>query len=164
MTKCKDGRPCGSCELKIKGFARKTGGRITKERISIMQSICNINGHFRAEDVQAALVKDGNHISLPTVYRNLPMLIAAGIIRRTSIYEEVENHASTYEHVFGKPHHDHLLCSRCGKRVEFNYPAIEVLQEAVAQEHGFRLTHHHLELVGECADCLGKNDIPEEAA
>jgi Fur family ferric uptake transcriptional regulator len=123
-----------------------------------MRAICNFPGHFSAEDLQQALSKSGKSISLPTIYRNLPVLVEAGIIRRTSLLEEASSQAATYEHIYGKPHHDHLLCVGCGARVEFVYPAIEVLQEAVAREHGFELTGHHLELVGLCPACRSDDD------
>ena len=45
------------------------------------------------------------------------------------------------------------LCSRCGKKVEFHYPAIEVLQEAVAAQYGFALESHRMELIGLCPAC-----------
>lgn len=97
------------------------------------------------------MAEAGHHMALTTVYRNLPMLVAAGIIRRASIYDAFR--ANSYEHVWGRAHHDHLVCSGCGTRVEFYYPALEVLQDAVASEHGFVLSNHHLELVGLCPQC-----------
>ena len=59
-------------------------------------------------------------------------------------------------------HHDHLVCSRCGKKVEFSYQAIEILQEAVAREHGFTLESHHFELIGICPDCLNDKGVRDK--
>jgi len=146
---------CDACLDKVRVLLTKIGGRVTKERIALMRIICNYSGHFSAVDLQTALVAEGIKVSLPTIYRNLPVLVEAGIIRRTSLLEEAASQAATYEHIYGKPHHDHLICVGCGARVEFVYPAIEVLQEAVAREHGYELTGHHLELVGLCPTCRG---------
>jgi Fur family transcriptional regulator, ferric uptake regulator len=59
----------------------------------------------------------------------------------------------TYEAIFGREHHDHLICRRCGKVVELEYEAIEVLQRAVAARHGFELDEHQLQLIGRCGAC-----------
>ncbi len=116
-----------------------------------MQAICSIDGHFRPEDVERILLAKGYSISVPTVYRNLPVLIEAGIIRRTDAQDA--QGGSQYEHIWGHEHHDHLVCVRCRKLIEFQYPAIDALQEVVAKEHGFDLINHRLELLGVCGDC-----------
>lgn len=127
----------------------------------MLRIIFDIEGHFQPEELAKRLKKAGHHVSLSTVYRNLPLLIEAGVIREANVSGE-EKGGTCYEHVWGHAHHDHLICSRCGKRVEFNYPAIDVLQEAVARDFGFELERHHLELIGVCEDCLpaGRTEGP----
>ena len=100
---------------------------------------------------------EGERVSVTTVYRNLPLLVAAGIVRRAP-GEAGGRAGARYEHVWGRRHHDHLVCVSCGSVVEFHYPAIEVLQEAVAAEHGFRLLRHSLELKGLCESCRSKTE------
>lgn len=112
-----------------------------------------MEGHFKPETLVKMLKEQGFEVSLTTVYRNLSLLVQAGIIRRTDVDDGGLKGGSRFEHVWGHVHHDHLVCSRCGKRVEFSYPAIDVLQDAVAREHGFVLERHSLELVGVCPDC-----------
>jgi Fur family ferric uptake transcriptional regulator len=58
-----------------------------------------------------------------------------------------------YEPAEGRPHHDHLICTRCGVIEEFAEQRIELLQSRVAQERGFEVVSHKLELYGLCADC-----------
>jgi len=125
-----------------------------------MQVICDYGAHFTPEDIQAALAERGQSVAMTTIYRNLPALEAAGIIQRTTFQEVEARGAATYEHVWGRPHHDHLLCQSCGERIEFNYDAIEVLQESVARQHGFRLVSHHMELVGVCPTCQEQESSP----
>jgi len=50
-------------------------------------------------------------------------------------------------------HHDHLICERCGKIVEFEEDRIEALQAEVARRLGFRFTGHKMELYGLCREC-----------
>lgn len=118
-----------------------------------MKIVCDMDGHFHPYQVRDLLKDQGYPLSLTTVYRNLSLLVQAGIIRRTSVNGEAGTGGARYEHIWDHEHHDHLICSRCGKTIEFSYPAIEVLQEAVAREHGFILESHHLELTGLCPEC-----------
>ncbi len=116
--------------------------------------------HFHADHLLKLLKDQGYALSLVTIYRNLALLIEAGIIRRAVVQEDTRSGGAWYEHTWGHEHHDHLVCSRCGTKREFVYPAIEVLQEAVAREHGFTLERHHLELVGICPECRGREAAP----
>lgn len=131
---------------------RARGVRLTSVREKILQAICTFEGHFRAEDLAARLRDGGHPVSLVTVYRNLPLLERAGVVRRTFLTRGV----AVYERARQGEHHDHLICTRCRKVVEFEYRAIDVLQEAAAAEHGFTLTGHHLELLGLCPECRGR--------
>lgn len=108
-------------------------------------------GHWTPEELAGSLRARGEPIATTTVYRNLALLEEAGIIRRAAVGSSAD--AAEYEHAWGREHHDHLVCAVCGLRVEFAYPAIEVLQEAVAHDHGFTLRRHTLELVGTCPAC-----------
>jgi len=119
-----------------------------------------MEGHFRPEDLVAALRRQRRRVSLTTVYRNLSLLVDAGIIRKTDWQDVGRLGAARYERIWGREHHDHLVCSKCGTRVEFSYPAIDVLQDAVAKEHGFTLERHCLELVGVCPDCRRQGGEP----
>ena len=47
-------------------------------------------------------------------------------------------------------HHDHLICTACGKIVEFVDARIEELQDVVAEQYGFTITDHKMELYGLC--------------
>lgn len=126
---------------------------MTEERTALLQIICNMEGHFKPEDLLKALDRRSHRVSLTTVYRNLSLLVEAGIIRRTDWQDTGRLAGAYYERIWGRRHHDHLICSRCGKRVEFSYPAIDLLQDAVAKDHGFTLERHFFELIGVCPEC-----------
>jgi len=125
------------------------GMRRTGEREAILDVVLGLGEHFTPEDVARKLRGRGSRLSVVTVYRNLPVLCEAGILRRTCLSAG----ETKYELIWGHEHHDHLICCVCHDVVEFQYEAIEVLQEAVAARHGFALTSHHLELVGICPAC-----------
>lgn len=153
----------GYCYENFSFALRDTGGRLTKERLALLKTVCDIQGHFHADTLLRLLKEQGYRVSLVTVYRNLALLVQAGIIRRASVQEDTRSGGAWYEHIWGREHHDHLVCSCCGKEVEFSYPAIDILQEAVAREHGFTLERHHLELIGLCPECRERKTGKGEA-
>jgi len=126
--------------------------RLTEARAAIVEAALARQGHYPIEDLIADLKAKGIRGSKATVYRTLPLLAEAGILEPAIIAGE----ARSYETTFGRHHHDHLLCGRCGKVVEFEFEAFEILQREVATRYGFRLDTHHHELVGTCPDCLAK--------
>jgi Fur family transcriptional regulator, ferric uptake regulator len=85
-----------------------------------------------------------------TVYRVLPLLVDAGLLQLALVSTAT---GARYERAFEREHHDHLICIRCGKVVEFQFEAIELLQSDVAERFGFQLTGHVHELLGTCKDC-----------
>ena len=150
---CADCIPNGYCVDNFKVILHSNGKRLTNERLILLRILCDIKGHFHPQHVLELLKVQGYNLSLTTIYRNLSLLVQAGIIRRASVQEDTKSGGVWYEHIWDHEHHDHLVCFGCGKRIEFSYPAIDILQEAVAKEHGYTLERHHLELVGLCPDC-----------
>ncbi len=126
--------------------------RLTEARAALVEAALARTGHYPIEDLIADLKRLGIRGSKATVYRTLPLLAEAGIVQPAIVAGD----SKSYETTFGAEHHDHLVCSRCGKVVEFEFEAFERMQREVAQRHGFRLDTHHHELVGTCPDCLAK--------
>jgi Fur family transcriptional regulator, ferric uptake regulator len=133
-------------------FLHKKDLRLTEARAAIVEAALARQGHYPIEDLIADLKARGIRGSKATVYRTLPLLAEAGILEPAIVAGD----AKSYETTFGRHHHDHLLCAICGKVVEFEFEAFEILQKEVASRYGFRLQGHHHELVGTCPDCLGK--------
>ena len=130
------------------------GLRLTAERRMILREVFRRHDHFEAEDVVIGLRRTGERVSRASVYRTLPLLVRSGLLR--SVHSD-EKHAH-FEHVFGHDHHDHLICTECGRTVEFKHEGIEETQDKVCAEHGFTCTHHRLEITGICADCRRSED------
>ena len=126
--------------------------RLTEARAAIVEAALARTGHYPIEELIADLKRLGIRGSKATVYRTLPLLAEAGIVQPAIVAGD----AKSYETTYGADHHDHLVCGRCGKVVEFGFEALEVLQREVAGRYGFRLDSHHHELVGTCPDCLAK--------
>lgn len=122
---------------------------MTGEREALLRAALGRRRHFTLEDLVEEAVGADGRASRATVYRGLPILIEAGILQPVLVSDEPRR----FELALGRRHHDHLLCRRCGRVVEFHSEAIEELQLKIAVRHGFRLTSHVHELVGDCAVC-----------
>ncbi len=131
-------------------FLEKRDLRLTDARAAIVEAALARVGHYPIEDLIADLKARGIRGSKATVYRTLPLLAEAGILQPAIVAGD----SKSYETTFGQEHHDHLICQRCGKVVEFGFEAFEILQREVAGRYGFRLENHHHELVGTCPECL----------
>jgi Fur family ferric uptake transcriptional regulator len=104
--------------------------------------------HLSAEDVYRALIGESVEIGLATVYRVLTQFEHAGILARS----QFDSGKAVFELNNGD-HHDHLVCTNCGKVVEFSDEDIERRQQRVAKENGFALETHAMVLYGVCSDC-----------
>ena len=93
------------------------------------------------------LIDQGEEIGLATVYRVLNQFDDAGILNR----HHFEGGKSVFE-ISHKEHHDHLVCLKCGKVIEFEDDVIEQRQIEIAERNNIKLTHHSLYLYGECKD------------
>lgn len=125
--------------------------RLTQEREIIVGEIFSDHEHFDCDDIVARLDKpsNGQRVSRATVYRTVSQMEEAGLIRKVAR----TNDRDVYEHDYGYPQHDHFICSKCNRLIEFRNEQISAMLESVALELGFRLTGHRLEGHGMCAEC-----------
>jgi len=107
--------------------------------------------HMSAEDVYRALMADNVEIGLATVYRVLTQFEQAGLLTRS----QFDSGKAVFELNEGD-HHDHLVCTHCGRVEEFFDEEIERRQHNVAKEHNFLLTGHAMALYGVCPQCASK--------
>ena len=125
---------------------KKAGLKVTHPRLLILGILQNPeNQHISAEDVYKILIEAAEDVGLATVYRVLNQFDDAGVIER----HHFEAGKSVFE-LNNKQHHDHLVCLKCGKVVEFADDVIEQCQRDVAAKHMMKLTNHSLYLYGEC--------------
>ena len=135
----------------LQEVVRTRGLKRSAVRDAVARAALRRKGHFSVEDLVQELRESGDLDAHPaTVYRVLPLLIEAGLVQMTLVSA---GEGARYERAFEREHHDHLICTTCGKIVEFHFEAIELLQRDVAERFGFRLTGHVHELLGTCRDC-----------
>ncbi len=128
---------------------KKVGLKITLPRLKVLQILeQSQTRHLSAEDIYRALVDMGVEVSLATVYRVLTQFEAAGLVYR----HHFEGGHSVFELSEGE-HHDHLICVKCRKVLEFVDEVIETRQIMIAKREHFKMTSHSLTIYGWCAAC-----------
>jgi Fur family ferric uptake transcriptional regulator len=136
---------------KFQEFLATRGMRLTQERAIIVEEVFSSHEHFDADQLVARLSqrRDGRRVSRSSVYRTIDFLVKAGLLRKVAR----ANDRDLYEHDYGYPQHDHLICKKCGSLIEFRNQEIAKLIEEIAADHGFRMTGHRLEVYGMCDKC-----------
>lgn len=139
-------------EGQLTGFLKEYGLRTTGQRKEILEYFYTKEGHVSPEELYIELRKKYPRLGRATVYRTLKLLRDAGLA------EQVDSADGTkkFEHVHRKPHHDHMVCLKCGACIEFMSPKIEELQDEMARKEGFEVKSHRLELFGYCKKCSKK--------
>src|SRR5215203_1371196 len=128
---------------------QKAGLRRTSQRDLILEIFLRTEQHLSSEDLYWLVQKQDPTLGHTTVYRTLKLLTEAGLAREVRFGDG----KTYYEHHYNHDHHDHLICTECGKIIEFFSAQIEELQDKMAEQYGFRLTNHSLRMWGVCEDC-----------
>jgi len=148
-------------QKKLVSYVHQKGGRITRQRLEVAQALMEEKGHMGVGALSDVIKKRFPSIGKATLYRTMKLLCDAGIAKACEFGEGFLR----YEALHPEEHHDHLICTSCGKIVEFEEKAIEALQEAVAKRFKFEIVSHRLDIFGLCDKCRklkNKNDTPKE--
>jgi Fur family ferric uptake transcriptional regulator len=137
-------------------YLRGRGQRVTGERLALFDEIFSQHGHIDAEELLGAMKARGLKISRATVYRNLDLLVECGLARK----QRLGSRGFLYEHMHFGQQHDHLVCTGCGRVVEFVSPGIAALQGEICRAHGFVPTRHTLQIAGLCNRCAESAAAP----
>jgi len=128
---------------------KSTGLKATLPRLKILEIFqTGAQRHMTAEDVFRVLLDERSDIGLATVYRVLTQFEQAGILIRSNF----ESGKAVYELNEGQ-HHDHFVCTSCGKVEEFYDAEIEKRQNLIAKSKGWVIQDHSMALYGQCAEC-----------
>lgn len=130
----------------------------SRQREEIARLFFGINGHINTDELYRRVTGVNPRIGISTVYRTLKLLAECGL----ALERKFANGQSYFENTHSGEHHDHLICSACGKIVEFRDDQLEQIQEEIAVRHGFAINDHRMEIYGHCPQCRtekpGNND------
>jgi Fe2+ or Zn2+ uptake regulation protein len=129
----------------------------TRQRQLLLDIIRETSGHLDARDLFRLAAKKDSFISLATVYRALNLFRQLGLIEEKRLGQ-----ARCYYELKKAPQHQHLVCSECGKVIDFVCPLSEII-EKVKAELAFTVTKAEVYMEGYCADCAQKREQKENA-
>lgn len=128
---------------------RRAGLRRTAQRDLILEIFLKTEEHLSSDALYKLVKKKDPQVGFTTVYRTLKLLTEAGLAREVAFGDG----KTYYEHHYAHEHHDHIICTECGKVAEFFSAEIEALQDLIADSLGFMPTHHSLRMWGLCSKC-----------
>ncbi|WP_321313747.1 transcriptional repressor [Halarcobacter sp.] len=143
-------------DIFIKNFKEhisKLGYKNTIQKDYILKIIYYSNEHLSAEEIAQKIHKEFNlDIGIATVYRTLNFFEEMDLIKSLDIGDGVRRFEFKIEH----EHHDHMVCIKCGKIIEFSDEMIELNQIKIAEKNGFVLKDHIMTIYGICHECDNK--------
>lgn len=135
---------------KLKMIVKMKGFKYTKQREIVLKTILNSEKHLDAEEIYNIIMRKHKEeaIGIATVYRALSFSEEVHLISSISLDKDKRKFETNF-----KNHHDHIICIKCNKIIEFSNENIEQEQEKIAKDNGFKLVNHTMYLYGICNDC-----------
>jgi Fur family ferric uptake transcriptional regulator len=121
----------------------------------LLEAFLTLEEHVTIPDIQAHLKKEGIILTDAFVSNSMALLCKLGFASKI----EFDHGLPTYEHHHLGLHHDHMICTKCGKILEFRDESLETHQLKVAHAYGFHMLQHKMEIYGICADCMKQRPL-----
>lgn len=134
----------------FRGWLKDRGLKATSQREDIARVFLCSDRHISVEELYAEVKKVNARVGYATVYRTLRLLKECGM----AVERHFNDGEARFEKAAGEKHaHDHFICERCGRIIEFSSFEIAALDERIAKKLGAVITRHRLELYGICREC-----------
>jgi Fur family ferric uptake transcriptional regulator len=128
---------------------------VTRQRDRVAQIVFLAEDHLSVDGILRRLREQGETVGTATVYRTLERLVQSGLVRAHDFGEGFKR----YEPMPDQTDHEHLICQRCGRVVEFQNERLERMLPILADEHGFQHARHRVEIYGVCRECR-QSELP----
>lgn len=139
----------------FKQLLKKNSLKFTIQREVILETLYNSNEHLTPEALHHLIQEKYPELNtgIATVYRTLSLLEDSHVVTSLSFGAQ----GKKYE-LDVKIHHDHLICTECGKITEFVDAEIEKRQQIITEKLHFKMTDHSMQIYGICKECQDKID------
>ncbi len=122
----------------------------TEDRFKILETFLQTEGHVTEKELRQRLEENGLKFESEFIRETLKLMCRFGFAQK----QQFDNGVVRYEHLHIGEHHDHIVCTKCKKIMEFENPQMEQLQTQIASQYGFHILQHKMEIYGICSDCL----------
>ena len=123
-------------------FLKSKNLKYTPERAEVLDAIIARDDVFEVEELLLEMQGNGHRISKATIYRTINLLVDAGIITQ-ALFDSKQAH---YRLIYGREPHDHMLCMRTGKLVEFSSNELSKLRDRICEELGWKPVGHRFQI------------------
>ena len=143
------------------GRFRGCGYRLTAAREAILGVLSKTSKHLSAEDIYLAVHKVYPAIGLTTIYRTLELLVHLRLVFKFDFGDGRARYELS-EGPKGIRHHHHLVCTACGRVIDYTDfidEEVELLKQTekgLSRKFNFKITHHLIQFYGLCARCKNK--------
>ena len=120
------------------------------DRFRVLEAFLQTENHVTLNELVELLKISGWRLETEFVEETLKLMCRFGFAHKSRF----DNGELRYEHRHIGQHHDHMICTKCRKILEFEDAQIEQLQIKIAAAHGFHMLQHKLEIYGICNKCL----------
>jgi Fur family ferric uptake transcriptional regulator len=141
---------------RFRRFLRDHRLPVTRQRDLVAQTVLLAEDHLSVDGIRRRLREKGERVGTATVYRTLDVLLESGLVRAHDFGEGFKR----YEPMPAQAHHEHLICERCGRVVEFQNERLERMLPIIADEHAFQHDRHRVEIYGVCRECRQRELAP----
>ena len=127
---------------------------VFEDRFNVLEIFLQTEKHLTIDELINLLKENGYDFEPDFIRDTLKLMVRFGFAKKNRF----NNGPVRYEHLHLGQHHDHMICTKCRKIVEFREDQIEDLQLKIAATHGFHMLQHKMEIYGICSECL-KNRV-----
>ncbi|MCX6013216.1 MAG: Fur family transcriptional regulator [Chloroflexi bacterium] len=128
---------------------KQKGYKLTSQRYAVLKVIDESHDHLTPADIYEKVHHENSSIGLVTIYRTLDILTHLGLICEVHAGGNCRSYLLRRE----SAHHHHLVCSDCGKVVDFTSCDLAEIEKKLSQQTGFKISSHLLEFLGRCTNC-----------
>jgi Fur family transcriptional regulator, ferric uptake regulator len=131
---------------------RQVGLKQTAQRDVILRTFLDTREHLSTDELYRLVKKKDAGIGFTTVYRTLKLLAECGLASEVAFNDGI----TRYESVYNRRSHHHMVCTECGRSVEFFSPEIERVERQIGRANHYRTTRHTFQIYGICEACQKK--------
>lgn len=124
------------------------------DRLAVLEVFLGSEHHVTVPELGTLVRDKGHDLDDAFIRETLELMCRYGF----ALANRFDNGKVRYEHRHLGHHHDHLICTKCQKIIEFEDSAMEQRQMQIANQYGFHMLQHKMELYGICSECLARRD------